>query len=343
MNVMEPVFTPSSLWAEAIEQLSPRVRGALRRNEPLRYYTSLRVGGPADYFYCATDRDGLAEVAALAQSRHLPLFLLGEGSNVCVSDAGVRGMVLQNACRSAEIGPITRVDCGHNFMRLFFRTMRASLSGLEFAVGIPGTVGGALVSNAGAYRGNICDLVQEVEVVEEGARKTVPPSWMEFSYRDSRLRRPETKPAALLGVTLRLTPGSKTAIRLKARDLQMQRIFKQPWEPSAGSFFKNVYDRALAEQLPKLPAALKEAGVVPAAYLSEACGCKGFASGGAAISPRHANFIVNRGNATARDIRAVAETVKARVYAQFGVRLEEEVLYVGAWDNESLERVIEAH
>ena len=111
----------------------------------------------------------------------------------------------------------------------------------------------------------------------------------------------------------------------------MQRILKQPWEPSAGSFFKNVTDRALAESLPDLPDALKRAGVVPAAYLSEACGCKGFTVGGAGISPRHANFIVNRGDATARDIRAVAEHVRARVWERFGVVLEEEVLYVGDW------------
>lgn len=297
----------------------------------MRRHTTLRVGGPADFFLLATETDIFAEVAALGQRYGLPLFLLGEGSNVCVSDRGMRGLVLKNACQQVELGVITRVDAGHNFMRLFVKTMRAGLSGLEFAVGIPGTVGGALVSNAGAYRANICDLVQEVEVVEAGERKRVGPEWMEFSYRDSRLRRAGGKPAALVGVTLRLTPASKTQIRLKAKDIQMQRILKQPWEPSAGSFFKNVNDHGLAESLPTLPAPMKQAGVVPAAYLSEACGCKGFAVGGAAISPKHANFIVNRGNATAEDIRTVAETVKARVQERFGVRLEEEVLYVGAW------------
>lgn len=319
-------------WAEAMPLLSERAQAAVRKNEPMRRHTTLRVGGPADYFLNATDLDTLAEVAALSQRFGLPLLLLGEGSNVCVSDAGVRGMVLRNACQRAEIGPVTRVDCGHNLMRLFVKTMQAGLSGLEFAVGIPGTVGGALVSNAGAYRANICDLVAQVEVVEDGERKCVEPGWMEFSYRDSRLRRPGGKPAALLGVTLRLTPAPKTQVRLKARDIQMQRILKQPWEPSAGSFFKNVNDRALAESLPNLPAPLKQAGVVPTAFLSEACGFKGFAIGGAAISPKHANFIVNRGRATAADIRQVAETVKRGVLARFGVHLEEEVLYIGDWE-----------
>lgn len=331
MQTSQTLSTPPQTWAEALPLLSPSIRAAMRRQEPLRCYTTLRVGGPADYFYNATDADALAEIAALAQSFDLPHFILGEGSNVCVSDAGVRGLVLRNACQQAQIGPLTRVDAGYNFMRLFVKTMEAGLSGLEFAVGIPGTVGGALVSNAGAYRANICDLVVEVEAVEGGVRKRVSPEWMEFSYRDSRLRRSVSRPATLIGVTLRLTPAPKAQIRLKACDIQVQRIRKQPWLPSAGSFFKNVYDRALAESLPNLPEPMKQAGVVPTAYLSEACGCKGLTIGGAAISPKHANFIVNLGCATAADIRQVAETVKARVWERFGVRLEEEVLYIGEW------------
>jgi UDP-N-acetylmuramate dehydrogenase len=207
--------------------------------------------------------------------------------------------------------------------------MRASLSGLEFAVGIPGTVGGALVSNAGAYRANICDLVRRVEVVEGGERKWVGPEWMEFSYRDSRLRRDGGKPAALLAVELNLKPGCKTKIRLAAKDFQYQRILKQPWEPSAGSWFKNVLDRELAESLPTLPRPMKGAGVVPAGYLTEACGLKGFAIGGAMIAPRHANFIVNRGSATASDLRAVAETAKRHVMDRFGVCLDAEVMCIG--------------
>jgi UDP-N-acetylmuramate dehydrogenase len=293
----------------------------------------LRVGGSADFFLSATRLDDLAAISRIAQRHHLPLFLLGEGSNVCVSDEGVRGFVLQNACQNAEIGETTRVDTGHGFMRLFQKTLQASLAGLEFAVGIPGTLGGALVSNAGAYRANICDRVTSLEVMEEGERKTVPPEWMQFSYRDSRLRRSGGDTAILLGATLQLRPDSKTAIRLRAKDIQYQRILKQPWEPSAGSFFKNVNDRSLAESLPTLSEAMKCAGVVPAAHLSEVCGCKGHRIGGAAISPRHANFIVNCGGATAQDIRACAEYLKAQVFAQFGVLLEEEVLYVGDWDS----------
>ncbi|MCW3099039.1 MAG: UDP-N-acetylmuramate dehydrogenase [Chthonomonadaceae bacterium] len=298
----------------------------------MRNHTYLRVGGPADLYYRAEETDRLAEITALAQRRDLPLFVLGEGTNVCVSDRGVRGMVVQNACRRADIGPTTYADAGHNFMQLFVKTMQAGLSGLEWAVGIPGTVGGALVSNAGAYRGNICDLVTRIDVVEGGERRWVTPDWMGFSYRDSRLRREDGEPTALLGVTLTLTPGRKTDIRLKAKEIQMQRILKQPWEPSAGSFFKNIRDRELAASLPNLPENMRKFGVVPTAFLSEECGLKGFTIGGAGVAERHANFIVNRGHATASDVRAVAETVKQRVFDRFGLKLEEEVLYVGEWD-----------
>jgi UDP-N-acetylmuramate dehydrogenase len=316
-------------WDEALTLLSPQTRAQIGRDEPLSRHTTLRVGGPADLFLFARDRDTYAEATALGQKLNLPMLLLGEGSNVCIGDAGIRGLTIRNGCRYAEIGPMTRAECGCNFMRLFLGTMRAGLSGLEFAVGIPGTVGGALVSNAGAYRANICDLVRKVEIVEQGERRWVGPEWMEFSYRDSRLRRDGGKPAALLAVDLQLTPGDKMLIRLKARDFQYQRILKQPWEPSAGSWFKNVLDGDLAETLPALPRAMKEAGVVPAGYLTEACGLKGFTVGGARIAARHANFIVNQGNATAADLRAVAEVARQRVLEKFGVFLEAEVMCIG--------------
>lgn len=319
-------------WEQALGLLSAETQRCVRRDEPMRRHTSLRVGGPADYYLEAKTPDTLAEAAALAQRLHLPCFMLGEGSNLCVSDRGIRGMVLRNACRHATIGPESYADAGHNFMQLFQKALWAGLSGLEFAVGIPGTLGGALVSNAGAYRANICDLVRRIDLVHAGIRQCVGPEWMGFSYRDSRLRREPHGTTLLVGVWLGLTPAAKPEIQARAAEFQLQRIGKQPWESSAGSFFKNVYDRALAESLPNLPTAMKEAGVVPAAYLSEACGCKGLTVGDAAVSPQHANFVVNRGLATAWQIRQAAETVKARVLERFGILLEEEVLYVGDWD-----------
>lgn len=311
--------------------LSPALQQRLRVEERLAPYTSLRVGGAADLYLRTETTEELAEASALAQRLQLPYFLLGGGSNICVSDSGIRGIVLHNACTRCDIGTVTHVETGCVFMRLFLKSLRAELSGLEFAVGIPGSVGGALVSNAGAYRQNICDLVASLDVVEDGRRQEVGPEWMAFSYRDSRLRRADASPATVLSVTLNLTPRPRADILARARENQRQRIYKQPWYPSAGSFFKNVYDRALAEKLPSLPAAMKEAGVVPAGYLSAACGCKGLTVGGAQISQRHGNFVVNRGHSTAADIRALTGEVKRRVRERYGVELHEEVLYVGDW------------
>ncbi len=330
MSSTELLILPDS-WRAFADSLPPDVGGRIRWQEPLRRYTTLRVGGPADLFFRATTADNLAEVTAAAQRFDVPYFLLGGGSNVCISDRGVRGLVILNECMHCEMGEITRVDSGYPFMKLFQRAARLGLSGLEFAVGIPGTVGGAMVSNAGAYRQNICDLVVEIDVVENGERQTVGAEWMGFSYRDSRLRRPGGSPATIVRVTLRLTPRPRPEILARARENQRQRIFKQPWYASAGSFFKNVYSRELADLLPDLPKPMKEAGVVPAGYLSAAVGCKGLTVGGAQISRRHGNFVVNRGHATAADIRALTAQVKQRVRERFGVELEEEVLYAGDW------------
>jgi UDP-N-acetylmuramate dehydrogenase len=320
-------------WDAAIRDLPANIRGAILRDVPMSRYTTLRVGGVADYLYTACDVESLAALIIAAQRRGLAHHLLGDGSNVCVSDSGVRGMVICNGCSYVEMGVRTTVDTGHNFMQLSLLAVQSGLSGLEWAVGIPGTVGGALVSNAGAYGGNIVDIVESMEVVENAERKTVRPEWMEFSYRDSRLRRDTTRPAALLRTVLRLTPEPKPVIRQRAKEIQRQRMLKQPWEPSAGSFFKNIHNRELAQSIAGLPDLMKERGVVTSAFLIDKSGCKGLRVGGAGVSLKHANFVVNFGHATASEIRSVVETVRARVRTSFGIELEEEVLYVGDWSH----------
>jgi UDP-N-acetylmuramate dehydrogenase len=317
--------------AAFLDALPERLRAAVSRCEPMSRHTSLRVGGPADLYVRATVSEDFAAIVALAQQTNFPHFVLGGGTNICVSDLGIRALVICNACEELELGPTTRVDTGYPMMRLSQQAAGAALSGLEFAIGLPGTLGGALVSNAGAYRHSIGEVVASVDVVEHGERKSVGAEWMEFAYRDSRLRRGDRAPAAVIRATLRLEPRPRREILARARENQAQRIHRQPWHPSAGSFFKNVYDRALAESLPTLPAPMKEAGVVPAGYLSSACGCKGLRVGGAQISRRHGNFVVNRGGATAADIRALTAEVKRRVRERFGVELVEEVLFVGQW------------
>lgn len=305
----------------------------IREKAPLKPFTTLRAGGPADFLAEARTVDALADLAAAAQGEGLRLTVLGGGSNVLPADDGVPGLTVLNQTSRIAVAKTGEVvaDSGCGFQELFLKTAQASLHGLEYAVGIPGTLGGALVSNAGAYRSCVSEFLTEIEIVHEGRREWVDPSWMEFRYRDSVLRRPNPPSAIILRVAMKLPPGRSKQIYDEAREYQRQRIGKQPPSPSAGSFFKNVLDADLARSLSALPAPLQEKGIVPAGYLIEAAGLKGFRMGGAMFGRRHANFILNVGNAAPSEIRALATFAKRVVQEKFGVEMEEEVLYLGRW------------
>ena len=307
--------------------------GEIRSQVPLAPYTTLRAGGAAERLVEVWHCDELAAAATFAQASRVHVTMLGSGSNVLPSDDGVPGLTIVNRATRIAVAATGEVlaDSGCAFQELFLKTAQARLHGLEFAVGIPGTLGGALVSNAGAYRSCISEFLTEIEIVFEGCRKWVSPDWMEFSYRDSVLRRPNSPTAAIVRVAMKLPSGTPKAIYDEAREYQRQRIGKQPPPASAGSFFKNVNDAALAESLSTLPAALKKAGIVPAGYLIELCGLKGRRIGGAMLGVRHANFILNVGGATASEIRRLAVFAQERVAERFGVMLEEEVMYLGDW------------
>jgi len=305
----------------------------LRSGELMSRYTTLKVGGVARWFWAAEDIELLARVLKVCVEDDIPYLFLGHGSNLLMSDQGYGGLVIRNRCKATRIGRLTMSETGASLGSLYLQTAQAGLSGLEWAIGIPGTVGGALVSNAGAYRGNIGPLVRELRVVSQGCDQVVGPEWMEFSYRDSRLRRSPQERSVILSCILELTPnGDPEEITARARKYQAERRAKQPLAPSAGSFFKNVIDSGLAARMATLPPALKAAGVVPAGYLIEACGLKGYQLGGAQVSDRHANFLIRSQDlATASDFRRLAEFVKQRVRETYGVTLDEEVLYVGDW------------
>ncbi|MBS1705624.1 MAG: UDP-N-acetylmuramate dehydrogenase [Armatimonadetes bacterium] len=296
-------------------------------------FSTLRAGGSAEWFAEAFEVDTLAELAIYAQRERIQMTTLGTGSNILPSDAGVLGLVVHNATRRLEISDDGEVvaDSGVAFQDLFLKTAQIGLSGLEYAVGIPGTIGGALISNAGAYRSNISEFLTEVEVVADAKRQWVFPDWLELSYRDSKLRKPDAPPCSILRLKFKLPTGRQKAIYDEARDYQRQRISKQPAPASAGSFFKNINNRDLADRLETLPEKLKAAGVVPAGYLLEAAGLAGMRHGGAMFSRRHANFMLNVGGASATEIRTLATLAKSVVLHRFGATLEEEVLYLGDW------------
>lgn len=308
----------------------------LQRRIGLAPFTTLRAGGPAEYFLVAYDVDGLAGALAAARAVDAAkVTVLGWGSNVLPSDRLVPGLVAVNLASQITVRQdgFVEADCGCGFQDLFLKTAQAGLGGLEYAVGIPGTLGGALVSNAGAYRSSVSEFLTELEVATPEGRQWVHPTWMRFSYRDSLLRSPDAPNAVLLRVRMRLPRRNPKDIYDEAREYQRQRISKQPPPASAGSFFKNVNDFDLASRLETLPPKIREAGVVPAGYLLEGAGLKGFRMGGAMFGSRHANFMLNVGKASASNIRRLAEYARSIVFEKYGVLLEEEVLYLGDWSS----------
>lgn len=308
------------------------MRVELKAGVSLAPYCTFRCGGAADRFAIVRHVDELAAIASITHQANEPFTVLGWGSNVLPSDDGVQGVVVVNACTQVEFDGLELVaDCGCGLQALMLACAKRGLGGLEFAVGIPGSLGGALVSNAGAYQSSIEQHIAAIEVVHAGERRWVEPEFMRFSYRDSILRQPNPPPVVLLRVRLRMVRSPAVLMYADARLNQQRRILKQPTPASAGSYFKNVLDQRLADELDTLPAELKKAGVVPAGYLIEAVGLKGHRHGGAMVAREHANFILNASGASATEVRQLASFVQRKVFERFGVSLEEEVLYLGRW------------
>ena len=306
-----------------------RVLGdALLTGEPLRHHTTFRIGGPADYFVAARTPAQLVDALRAARELALPVHLIGGGSNLLVSDAGLRGLVVQNDCRDVTFdGATAHVGCGADYLEFIRECAARSLAGLAYAAGIPGTVGGAIVGNAGCYGEDIGSRVIECRVATpDGARvETLPAAWFEFAYRDSRAKR---DPRVLLECVLRVEPGDGDAIRREIDEkLEIRRVKHPQWrtEPTAGSYFKNLPPGFQVPGLPHSPGTHR----IPAGALLDACDCRGLRIGDAMVFAKHANILVNAGHATARDVLALAGEMKARVRARFGVELEEEVMFLG--------------
>ena len=306
----------------------------VQRKTSLRSLTTLKAGGVAELFAKAKNVDELIKISAACQAEDIKVTTLGWGSNFLASDAGVAGLVLLNQTREIKIdGDQITADSGVAFQDLWLKSTQAGFRGLEFAVGIPGTVGGALVSNAGAYRSNISEFLVALEVVTDGEARWVDPTWMDFKYRDSILRCENPRSAVITRTRFKLPRGETKQSYDEAREYQRQRIGKQPPSASAGSFFKNVVDPKLAQEIEGLTEGMRKNNVVPAGFLIEKCGLKGFRIGGAMIGARHANFLLNVCGATATELRSLAHFAKQSVQNRFGVELEEEVMYIGDWSN----------
>ena len=283
------------------------------RDEPLARFTTMRVGGPADLFATVHNVHELRAIVRFARSRSIPLTLLGRGSDVVIADAGIRGLVVQNRAEGARVdGDRYIAESGVPMARAATETQKAGLTGLEFGLAIPGTVGGAVWANAGAHDSDVAAVLESADVLlADGTEARRGPDELELRYRDSRLKhRPEE---VVLGATFRLQPAEPPTIAGRLDEIRRWRREHQPLGiPSAGSTFRNPDGDS-------------------AGRLIDAIGWKGRTHGGATVSEKHANFIVNDRHGSAADVRGLVDAVAAAVARETGVHLEPEIVFLGDW------------
>jgi UDP-N-acetylmuramate dehydrogenase len=308
---IEDVMTADSDPSGLAKALGKRVK----RDEPLAPYTAMRVGGPADLLVVCESVDEVVEAAALARKNKVDWLLLGGGCNVLVADAGVRGLVIVNrAAGIAFDGSTARAETGALLAALARQAVERGLGGLEWAAGLPGAVGGAVVGNAGAFEGDIAGVLRSATVLEPGGKVVERLNeWFEFDYRTSRIKRekPGQRPV-VLAATFDLEPDDPAALKARADEILEWRRTRHPSGATMGSTFKNPPDSH-------------------AGYLIEQAGLRGSFIGGAQISEMHGNFFMNTGDATAAEVLALIEHARAEVRRQFGVELELEIELVGEW------------
>ncbi|NDL67191.1 UDP-N-acetylmuramate dehydrogenase [Anaerotalea alkaliphila] len=283
------------------------------RDEPMANHTSFRIGGPADFYVAPQTVEELQAVLALCHGKGIPLQVLGNGSNLLVRDGGIRGIVVEvyrnfSGIRFLEGGKV-KAQAGILLSKLAGAVWKEGLGGFEFASGIPGTLGGAVFMNAGAYGGEMKDILLEVQALEmDGTLTTFPAEALELEYRHSVFHH---RPAVVLEATLQLVPGDRQAIKERMRELNAQRKMKQPLElPSAGSTFK------------------RPEGYFAGKLIMDA-GLRGVSIGGAQVSEKHCGFVVNKGQASCQEVQDLIAHIQDTVFQQYGVRLEPEVKIIG--------------
>lgn len=284
----------------------------IRLDEPMKAHTTFRAGGPADCLVTPDTIEEISHIVSICKNEQIPYFIMGNGSNLLVSDKGYRGLVIQifkNMSRIQVQGDQLYVQAGALLSKAAAEAKNASLAGMEFAAGIPGTIGGAVAMNAGAYGGEMKDIVESVVLLDEaGERYTVAGKDMQFGYRKSLVT---TEKFIVAEAVLKLTHGDKEAIFATMEDLRVRRVTKQPLEyPSAGSTFK------------------RPEGYFAGKLIMDA-GLAGYSIGGAEVSAKHCGFIINKNHADASEIYQLICHVQKVVMEQTGVKLEPEVKLLG--------------
>lgn len=282
------------------------------REEPMRNHTTFRVGGPADYFVEAQNTQEIEEIVALCKDEEIPYYILGNGSNLLVGDKGYHGVIIQIYKEMNEVtveDDIIRAQAGALLSKVASTALNESLTGFEFAAGIPGTLGGAVVMNAGAYGGELKDVLLDATVLtEDGRIQVLSNEELELGYRTSIVAR---MGFIVLEARIQLRPGNPVEIKDQMDEWKEQRVTKQPLEyPSAGSTFK------------------RPEGYFAGKLIQDA-GLRGFRVGDAQVSEKHCGFVVNRGNATAAEIVDLMQQISKKVEEQFHVTLEPEVKRLG--------------
>ena len=280
--------------------------------EPMDRHTTFRIGGPADYFLIPETYEQIQKILEICRREELPYFILGNGSNLLVSDQGYRGVIIQTFRNFSGVtvdGNKIRAASGALLSAIAAAAKNASLTGFEFAGGIPGTLGGAVVINAGAYGGEMKDVLEEVTVMDqEGQIRILKVDELEMGYRTSIIKKAGY---LVLEAVIALEPGDQERIKERMRELTEQRTSKQPLEyPSAGSTFK------------------RPEGYFAGKLIMD-CGLRGYRVGGAQVSEKHCGFVINTGGATAQDVRTLMQNVSDKVFEKYGVTLEPEVKFLG--------------
>ncbi len=314
----------------------------LKEHEIMRDYTTMKIGGVADYFYEANTIDDLIKGVTAAKKAELPYFIIGAGSNIIFSDYGFPGLVIKNSTSNvAFLSEQSQaiVDSGASLSKLILSATSSNLSGLEFLFGVPGTVGGALYGNAGAYAQSIGDYVKFATVLSPGKKDEEPEitqldhDWFEFGYRKSKLKEMTglQKPV-ILTVKLQLAQNRQEEIMRRLNLFKQKRQKTQPVGQSAGCVFRNPLIDELKSVagkgsigMPEIPAE-RTAG-----FMLDRAGAKRLKIGGVRVSPKHANFILNTNSAKAQEARQIIEDMRFVVQKKFAVNLEEEIEYIGQW------------
>jgi len=299
----------NSPWAEQIEAIATQLGAAARRNEPLARYSAVGIGGPAELLVIAEESETLVRAITLAREVQLPWRIFGGLTNLLLPDAGLCGMVILNRVQQVqwdEAALRCAAGSGAVIAQVARQAVRRGWGGLTWAVGLPGTVGGAVVNNAGAFGGDIAGGLVSAQILgPEGVVETVAPEWFDFRYRCSRLKG-AGREWVVLAATFQLRETDPTRVQLKAAEYSERRRRTQPPGRTLGSTFKNPPEEY-------------------AGRLIEAAGLKGARVGDVVVSTQHANFFMNEGAGTAADFLALLERVQSEVARQFGVELEPEI------------------